>query len=104
MSPDAKAALKPLGHDLNPDNDDDMDWLIAWSKAAESKVRALEAKRDALMARVATAERIIRIAGKATAGRMSNERLSPARLDAMDEFVREATKWILSSDSEEASQ
>jgi hypothetical protein len=44
--------------------------------------------------RLSEAERIIRLAGRATVGRMPNERLGPARLDAFDEFVREATKWL----------
>ncbi len=43
--------LKPLGHELNFDDPNDVDWLYAWAQAAETRLAkaqvALELIRDA---------------------------------------------------------
>jgi len=36
--------IKPLGHELNLDNPDDVDWLLKWAQTAEKKIHELEAE------------------------------------------------------------
>ena len=43
-----KAVLRPLGHELELDNPDDVDWLLKWAQAAEKKIQELEAELAAL--------------------------------------------------------
>ena len=43
-------SLKSLGHDFDPDNPVDVDWLFLWAKLAETYIRDLEARVVRLIA------------------------------------------------------
>ena len=44
--------IEPLGHELDPDNPDDVDWLIRWVFAAEKQISESNQFIDKAMERI----------------------------------------------------